>query len=178
VNGNTTTDQLAALRHSFDEAFAVLPPQLREEGLEQLLLIRVAGEALALKTLHVTGLARIGRILPIPSRIPELLGITGIRGTLAPVFDLAALLGFHPGGAQPRWLALTCGETQIALAFDQIEGQIAVSRTSLYEHQASSAREHIKEVARIEHAVHAVADIPAIVEAIRRRAGLINSNKE
>ena len=178
MNGNTaTTDQLAALRHSFDEAFAV-PPQLREEGLEQLLLIRVAGEALALKTLQVTGLARIGRILPIPSRIPELLGITGIRGTLAPVFDLAALLGFHPGGAQPRWLALTCGETQIALAFDQIEGQIAVSRTSLYEHQASSAREHIKEVARMDHAVHAVADIPAIVEAIRRRAGLINSNKE
>jgi hypothetical protein len=30
----------------------------------------------------------------------------------------------------------------------------------------------------MEHAVRAVADIPAIVEAIRRRAGLINSNKE
>lgn len=178
MNGNTAaTDQLAALRRSFDEAFAV-PPRLREQGLEQLLLIRVAGEALALKTLHVTGLVRIGRILPIPSRIPELLGITGIRGTLAPVFDLAALLGFHPGGAQPRWLALTCGETQIALAFDQIEGQIAVSRASFYEHQASATREHIKEVARMEHAVRPVADIPAVVEAIRRRAGLINSDKE
>ncbi len=178
MNGNTaTTDQLAALRHSFDEAFAI-PPQLREEGLEQLLLIRVAGEALALKTLQVTGLARIGRILPIPSRIPELLGITGIRGTLAPVFDLAALLGFHSGGTQPRWLALTRGETQIALVFDQIEGQIAVSRTSLYEHQASSARQHIKEVARMEDEVRAVVDIPAVVEAIRRRAGLIDSDKE
>lgn len=101
MNGNTAaTDQLAALRRSFDEAFAV-PPRLREEGLEHLLLIRVAGEALALKTLHVTGLVRIGRILPIPSRIPELLGITGIRGTLVPVFDLAALLGFHPGERNP-----------------------------------------------------------------------------
>jgi len=176
VNGymGSTADQLAALRSSFDEGFAV-PPKVREEGIEPLILVRVAGEALALKSIHITGLARIGRILPIPSPISELLGISGIRGVLAPVFDLAALLGFHPGGAQPLWLALTRGETQIALAFEEIEGHVAVSRASFYEDLASPARGHIRETARIDRAVRGVADIPGIVEAVRRRAGLVNS---
>jgi chemotaxis signal transduction protein len=165
------------MRISFDESFASAP-RLRGEGLEPLLRIRAGEEALALRSIHITGLLRIGRVLPVPSRIPELLGITGIRGTLVPVFDLAALLGLRSGGAQPRWLALTRGETPVALAFDQIDGQIEVSRANIYEHQASPSREHIKEVAHIGPAAHDVVDIPAVVETIRQRAGLISTDKE
>ncbi|HUQ94027.1 MAG TPA: chemotaxis protein CheW [Bryobacteraceae bacterium] len=168
--------RLAAMRRAFDGAFAA-PARLHEADLEPLLLIRAGGEALALRSLHIARLARTGRILPVPSRIPELLGITGIRGTLTAVFDLAALLGFSSGGAQPLWLALTRDETPVALAFDQVEGQIAAPRTSLYE-QPSAACEHIRQVAHIEPTARAVADIPAIVETLRRRAGLINPDKE
>ena len=168
---------LAALRHCFDEAFAT-PARLRDESLEPLLLIRAGGEAVALRSLHITGLARTGPIAPVPSRIPELLGITGIRGALVPVFDLAALLGFPLSGAQLRWLAFTGGETPVALAFDQIEGQAAVAGADIYNHQASAARALLKESARIEFNPRAVVDIPAVVETIRRRAGLIKPDKE
>ncbi len=171
------TERLAALRRAFDEGFAA-PPQAPEESIESLLLIRVGGEALALRSVHITGLARIGRILPVPSRVPELLGIAGIRGALAPVFDLAALLGFPRGVAQPRWLALTRGETPAALALDQVEGQIKVARAALYGDQASPTRTYIREVARIGSALRAVADIPAVLEAISRRTGLIGPDRE
>lgn len=170
---------LLALRRSFEEGFASLPrPQA--EGVESLILIRIAGEAFTVRRLQTAGLARNAQILRVPSRIPELLGVTAIRGTLAPVFDLAALLGLPSGGVQPaaqtRCLALNRGEPLVAFAFDEIEGQAEISCADFFDYQESPARACIRQLVRIEDTVRVVADIPALVEAIRQRAGLINAD--
>jgi purine-binding chemotaxis protein CheW len=176
VNG-VVTGQLSALHRAFDESFAVLPPP-KSEDLESILLIRAGGEPVVLRSLAIDGLAKSGRVLPVPGRVPELMGITGIRAALAPVFSLAALLGFASGRAECRWLALTRGETPLALAFDAIEGQIVLPRADFHDCRDSSSREHIKQLVRIDSTLWPVADVAAIVETIRGRAGLIDADKE
>ena len=171
------TERLAELRGGFDAAFAAPPPRHAEDS-EALILIQAAGEALALNTRHIAGLARWRLILPVPSRIPELLGIAGIRGTLTPVYDLAALLGFPSQRPEPRWLALTGQEMAAALAFNEFEGQVDVPRTCLYVDRASPAGRHMGTMARIGSSVRAVIDVPAILDAIRRQAGLTETDKE
>lgn len=176
------TDRLKALRRSFDEAFAV-PPRLDAEGRESMLLIRAAGEALAFRSLDIAVLARMERLLRVPSRIPELLGVAANRSNLVPVFSLAALLGLDAGSGQTKWIAVARGEPVIALAFDQIEAQADVRHGTLRHRNASADQscpgsEYIQQLLRIGSVLRAVPDIPAIAEAIRRRAGLINQEKE
>ena len=65
--------QLAELRRTFDRTFAA-PPAAKAETSERLIAVRVAGESFMLRADHTTGLFKASRIVPLPSRIPELLG--------------------------------------------------------------------------------------------------------
>lgn len=177
-HSNSAVEAVAALRLAFDETFAQPIHHPDKENLEAMLLIRAAGEAFALRSLQIGRLARIGLVVPIPSRIRELLGICAIRGTLTPVFDLAALLGFDAGNARPSWTVLTRGDSPVAFAFDQFEGQVEIRRNSLHRHQDMQARPHVSEVLRIDGGIRDVIDIPALLETIRQRARVINPEKE
>lgn len=171
------TEQLVAMRGAFDESFAA-PLQLEEEALERLLLIRVAGEAFAIRNVQIARLARMEKLLRVPSRLPELMGIAGIRSTLVAVFDLASLLGLDSGAAS-GWLALTPGETPVALAFQHVDGHVSIPRTSLYpSHESSVTGPYVMEAVRIGQVVRGLINVPTIVESIQRRAGVVNSNGE
>lgn len=113
-----------ALRDEFDRAFAQ-PPRAPEAGVQQLLAIRAGGQPYALRLAAIRGLHVDRRVLSLPSRLPELLGLTGVRGQAVPVFDLAALLGLPPQRA-PRWLALAAGRHSAAFAFEQFDAYHAV----------------------------------------------------
>jgi chemotaxis signal transduction protein len=167
----------ADLRLEFDNTFAAPPPGPAEDR-ESLITLRVAGEALAVRTRHITGVAKRRRIMPVPSRVPGLLGITAIRGALLPVYDLAVLLGLPAAASEGSWLILTNPETPIGLIFDEFEGQIEIERACLYESESSRAREHLRLVARIGAAHRAVIDMPGIVEEIRKTAGALQPLKE
>ena len=168
---------VADLRRDFDNTFAA-PPAGPGEDRESLISLRVTGEALAVRTLHVTGVAKRGRILPVPTSVPGLLGITAIRGTLLPVYDLAALLGLPAAAAEGAWLILTNPKTPIGLIFDEFEGQMEIARACLYESDGSDARKHLPVIARIGAANRAVIDIPGIVAEIRKTAGVLEPMKE
>jgi len=165
------------LRREFDRSFQA-PPGATEENHESLVTIRVAGEALAVRTRDITEVARHTRIVPVPTRVPGLLGITAIRGALFPVYDLAALLGFPPAAGLGSWLMLTNRETPVGLAFDELEARVEISRACLYGGEPSLARAHLRLVARLEAGHRAVVDIPGIVEQIRKTAGVLEPVKE
>ena len=167
---------VAELRLEFDNAFAASPAGAGEVR-ESLIALRVAGEALAVKTLHITGVTKGRRIVPVPSRVPGLLGLTALRGAVLPVYDLAALLGL-PAAGEGSWLLLTTPETPIGLTFDEFEGQIEIERACLYESDSSGSRKHLRLIAKVGAAHRAVIDIPGIVEEIRKTAGLMDPVKE
>jgi purine-binding chemotaxis protein CheW len=164
---------LAQLRSAFDETFA-LPWRRRQEP-GSVIQIRVGSEVFAIRTGHIAGLVKSGKIVPLPSRIPELLGVAALRGSLIPVYDLAALLGMPPVVNAPSWLALVPCDAPIGLAFDGFEGQQVPEWLG---EEKGVAREHVRQLVRIGSAVRAVLDIPGLAEAIRKRAGIKEPAKE
>jgi len=168
---------VAELRLEFDGAFAA-PLRSASEGRESLIAVRVAGESLAVRTLHITGVVKRKRILPVPTRVPSLLGITAVRGALFPVYDLAALLELPASGGEGLWLMLINPEAPIGLVFDELEGQMEIERACLYASDSSGSRKHRRQMAKMGSAHRAVIDIPGIVAEIRKIAGVLEPAKE
>lgn len=163
------SEKAAELRRAFDEARAI-PFSERAEQAENLLAIRISGDAYAIKVSEIAGLATGRKIIPLPGPIPELLGLAGIRGKLVPVYNLTALLGYSSDAEQPGWLALCGTEECFALAFHEFEGYLRVARGELYPvEQKDAARIHVKEVARGPGAVWAVVSIALLRESIQER---------
>jgi purine-binding chemotaxis protein CheW len=111
---------------------------------------------------------KAGQVTALPSRIPELLGLTALRGSLIPVFNLATLLGMPPGVSRPSWLVLVACDTIIGLACDGFEGR----QTPEWLGEDRAAQPHVLQLVRTGTGVRAVLDIPGLAQAIRTRAGL------
>jgi len=164
-------NKAAEMRRLFDCSFAT-PRQHHVQEQEQMLAITLAGECFAVRLREISGLAvSKGTILPVPSRVPELLGITGIRGTVVPVFGLATLLGLSSAAGQPRWL-IFCGgkQTPIALAFDELESHFEVSTTEIYPRQADLVRRYVHETARDGSRLRGVIDVTRLMEFVKTRS--------
>jgi purine-binding chemotaxis protein CheW len=109
----------ADLREAFDRSFAAPPPPAAPPQLD-LLAIRCADHGFALPLSEVLAVYAERKIVAVPSPVPELLGLVGVRGLIAPVYDLRSLLGYGPGAA-PRWLALVRAPEPFALGFELFE---------------------------------------------------------
>ena len=153
-----------ALREAFDAAF-VEPPSAGPRPDELPLLVLRAGAArVAVRVLETGGLVAPGRIEPVPSGRRELLGVTGVRGALLPVYGLARLLGIEDAGEVLRWLLLAGGEARVGLAFGALEGYRRVARAAV--EPAGAAAGAVREVVQIEGASLPVVSIPALVRQI------------
>ncbi len=163
---------VADLRNTFDRSYSLPPSSPGSEQIENLLAIRLAGNPYAIRVTEITGLANDRKTVALPSPIPELLGVAGIRGGLVPIYSLAALLGYARDVAQARWLALCGNEDQIGLGFSNLEGYLRVPAAQVYAApQENITRGHVKDVARVGDIVRAVLSIPSLVEMIQRRCG-------
>jgi chemotaxis signal transduction protein len=167
-------DRVMDLRRAFDQTFGLPAGDTAPES-DDLLAIRVAGDAYGLRIRDLSTLAPIGRVVPFPSRRPALLGLTGIRGNLTPVYSLASLLGYDLGCSSPRWLAVASVPDAMALAFDDLEGFLRLSRSEIY---ASAPREHVKEMVRMGDTTRMLIDTRALLAALKMHAGPSSATKE
>ena len=119
----------AAMRRLFDDGFAAAAAS-GPESLEDLLAIRVGSDPYALRLSEIAGLHVGVKIVPVPSPAAQLLGIVGIRGIMAPVYDLAALLRYPPA-PNPRWFILARAPQPVGFAFETFESHLRVSQSSL-----------------------------------------------
>jgi chemotaxis signal transduction protein len=108
-----------SLGREFDGAFA-LPPSTADSDRVELLVIRVGNDRHAIRIEEIAGLHADRRTTRVPGPLPELLGVTGLRGAIIPVYDLRLLLGY-PAGPPPRWMVVARAAA-VGLAFDQLEG--------------------------------------------------------
>jgi purine-binding chemotaxis protein CheW len=165
------------LRRAFDEAF-VRPPAPVVGGTEEILLVRVGGDPYALRSRSMTGLVADKRIVPVPSRRPELLGVAGTRGNLVPVYSLTNLLGYGGPGASCRWVALSGDSTPIGLAFQGFDGFVRVDAKDVYAAEGGQVRRHVREVVHVADAVRPLVDVPSILQSLTLRTGASGSIKE
>jgi purine-binding chemotaxis protein CheW len=171
-DGDSVRAAAERLRQEFDRAFAQ-PLGAVEEAWDTLLAIRVREDPFALRLSEIAGLFVDRPVTPIPTPFPDLLGVTGFRGTVIPVFDLGALLGY-PAAAAPRWLTLSAGASPVALAFDGFEGTqriVDAPEQDIPRSGSDGAGRHVRGVA---HAgggrPRPVVDIPSILDAIDHRS--------
>jgi chemotaxis signal transduction protein len=168
--GSKLENKIAEMRQRFDQSFALA---LTEQAIkpEPMLAITVEGEPFALRVHEISGLAvSEEKIVPVPSRAPELLGLTGIRGKVVPVFSLVRLLGFDSERSEARWLVF-CGDRQtpIALAFEAMERLFEVPSTAIFARQEASGHRYVNATVGEGKTLRGVISIPALVEYIETR---------
>jgi chemotaxis signal transduction protein len=134
----------ATLRRLFDASFAA-PISSQSERYDTLLAIRVGAQRYGLRLAEIGGLHVDLKIVAVPSPAQQLLGVVGIRGTMAPIYDLAALLGYPPASA-PRWIVLAHGPRAVGFSFDAFESQFKVSATSSADgdNEKVASRQHLR----------------------------------
>lgn len=162
--------KVVELRCAFDQSRAAPFSSGSEEHTEDLLTIRVSRDAYAVKVSEITGLVTGKTVVGLPSPIPELLGLVGIRGALIPAYSLGGLLGYAAEVEQGRWLALCEADDSFALAFSSFEGYVRVPREELYSAEAKDgARTHIKQAVRAAGIIRGIVSVPSVLEAITKR---------
>jgi chemotaxis signal transduction protein len=158
------------LRNTFDHARAIPFVSDAVEQIENLLAIRVCGDAFAIRLSEISGLATDRKLVAFPSPIPELLGVAAIRGRLVPVYSLAALLGYNGHSSQGRWLMLCGTEEPVGLAINDFEGYVRVPLAQIYTaEQKDEASTHVRHVVRAADIVRGVVSIPLLIEVIQKR---------
>lgn len=161
------------LKRAFDGSFASAPER-RDADTEDFLAIRLGGDPYALRLREISGLFADRRISPLPSGLAELLGIAGFRGTILPVYDLRALLGY-PASSTPRWL-VTSADKPLSFAFDAFEGHMRLERSVIVQH-ADARRTHVRELARGELA-RPIIRLVSVLETVEQRSLEVNKNRE
>jgi len=164
------------LRREFDAAFA-RPAREVARDTEDLLEIRVAGSAYALRVAELAGVSAGHRITAVPSTQPALLGLVGIRGVLVPVFDLARLLGESALEEAPRWVALSQGDSPVGLAFASVEGHLPVGPSAL---QASAGGDYalVEQLVRTEAGLRPIVSVGKVLSLLRSGTGADAPEKE
>jgi purine-binding chemotaxis protein CheW len=155
---------LDELRREFDEAFARAPslPGVAG-GAHNMLAVRVGGEPFAIPVAQIEGMFADRRVVPLPTPLPELLGVANFRGRVAPVYDLAAFLLGSAARGPLRWLVLVRGRAAFGLAFDAFEGQLSVPPESL------STGAPGREAVCLDGTVRSVVHLPSVAQEIQKR---------
>jgi len=180
------SDAAQVLRREFDLSFA-RAARAEAAAMQHLLAVRIGGDPYAIGLDEIAGLFSGREIVPLPTPLPELLGLAGFRGQVAPVYDLAALLGYARR-QEPRWLVLVRHLHPVALAFDAFEAQLVASPEQIVPIADAPRRNHSPQTAALpasiahavrgEHGVHPIVRLPAVVEDIQRRVDLARYTKE
>jgi chemotaxis signal transduction protein len=160
------------LRRLFDEGFAAAATA-EFARLEGLLAIRLGSDPYALRLSEIAGLHAGVKIVPVPSANAQLLGIVGLRGVMAPIYDLAALLGYAPA-ANPRWMVLARMSHPVGFAFETFESHLRVPETSLANDESGAnagdggqhARRHAGGAVRAAGALRPIIRMASVVELI------------
>lgn len=159
-----------ALRAEFDAGFG-RPARVQDADAVPLLAIRVAGAPMAVRALETVGLMAVRPIVPVPGRRAELLGVSGVRGALVPVYSLARLLG-RADDDPPRWLLLaaTARGERVGLAVATFERHLLHPAGDLRPATGAGAGEaHAPELLVADGKARPVLSIPSLLRKITGR---------
>ena len=164
-------DGVARLRREFDGAFAE-PVAVQADDYERFLRIAVSDGAYAVRLREIEGLFADRAIVAAPSPLPDLLGLTSIRGRLLPVYALSVILGVE-GHGTPRWLVVAEGFAA-AFAFDTMSGHVRARPTDLLASETGEGALCPKTLLAPGERL-GVISIPAVVRRLESRVALRRS---
>lgn len=162
----TLSERARQLRAELDASFARPREQARPQ-LVDLLAIRVGDVPFALRLAETDAVLADRPITRLPSPVSELLGLCAIRGAIAPVYDLAALLGRAVERRHtPRWLVLVKHRELLALAFDALDGQVVVPAAEIAAPAGGAAHDG---TVLVQDVLRPLIRIASVLDAIEQR---------
>jgi len=169
VSDRDGSARAAELRREFDRAFAEPARAEAVEAPVPLLALRAGADSCLVRLSDMQGLLARPTIVPLPGPLPELLGLTGVRGALLPVFSLAALRGQAAGGAVPPWMIVVEADGPVGLAFEEMLGYVTLKRSEVASlPRGSGAAE--TQAARVGDTLRPLIDVSSLVAELKRRA--------
>lgn len=150
------------LREAFDAGFAGAVRQ-SDPTLRDFLCIRVAGEPSAIALADVASLHADLRIVALPTRAPELLGVAAIRAAIVPIYDLGVAFGSASTGAIRWTVVIRSGAA--GFAFDGFDGYIRVPAQAI----AAAHRAHTRGLFLLGEQPRAVVDLGSVLTSIETR---------
>jgi hypothetical protein len=160
-----TLNRVRALRDAFDSSFAQTP-HANGQREEDLLAFTIGTDRFAMKVSEIGSLHARSTITPLPSAVPELLGLVGLRGVVLPAYDLHALLGY-PNVTAPGWLVQV--QSRVVLAFQTFDGHVRVGGGAITACAAmpeSPRQLPIRELVRAADGTRPIIHLPSLVDAI------------
>jgi chemotaxis signal transduction protein len=160
-------NRAAELRLAFDRAFAA-PPRPDAPATEDFLAIVVGSTAYAIRCAEISGLIADKKITRTPTSAATLHGMGGFRGTILPVYSLAALLG-HALPAPPRWTVIAAS-MPVALAFEALDGNLRVEREAILSREGDEpGRKYVRDFVPAQGRMRPILHLPSILETIGKR---------
>jgi purine-binding chemotaxis protein CheW len=160
-------DRAESLRQAFDRAFAE-PRGEPARPTENLLAISIGSEPYALRLSEIAGLFVDRKVTRLPGGDTALLGLSGFRGAIVPVYDLHALLG-RPAVEASRWLAIAAG-APVALAFETLAGHLRVAPEAILPREADAqSMGLVREFVSTDGPVRPVVHLAAVIDAILKQ---------
>jgi chemotaxis signal transduction protein len=176
VDGARLHQRAAELRRAFDADFA-RPLTSESTVFVDLVAIRVGDASYALRLSEISGLFASRKIEWLPTSVPGLLGLTGLRGALLPVYDLGSLLGAPPGPSDSHWIVVTADKT-VGLVFDDCEGHQRVPREDIFSKESNGRERHVREVVRLRGTTRPMVSVASVLAEIVRRVTSTAPRKE
>jgi purine-binding chemotaxis protein CheW len=111
------------------DPFGRLGGQRSEDDEQKLIVFQIAEIRCGLGIMTAREIVNPGRIVPIPTAPPFVLGAADHRRSLVPVIDLRRRLGL-PLSVSPRskWIIAMCGGRDVALVVDVVTGVTTVGK--------------------------------------------------
>lgn len=162
-----TVDRVRALREDFDRSFS-LPHQEGRRDLENYIAVRVSGDAYLMRLEDIGALAARRTVVPVPSRRPEFLGMTGHRGAPVALFSLAMLLGYGRAAALPRWFIVLRGAGGLGLGFDEYQGHVPVAGSDVCPVGEGARRPFVTRAAGTGGVVRPIVDLPGVLATLKQ----------
>lgn len=162
------------LRGEFDRAFAT--PHGAAASTLDFLTVKIGGDPYALRLSQVSGLFTDRRVTPLPSLVPGLLGLVGLRNVVAPVYDLRSLLGY-PAGDASRFLVAVRSEETVAFSFDDFEAHVRVALDAISSAERTSGREYLGATLSLDSGPRPIVELSTIVASLVQRAADASSKE-
>jgi len=165
------------LRRAFDASFAT-PMESAELDEEAFVAIGVADTPYAVRLSQIRGIHAEKTLVRLPSPLPSLLGVTGIRSDVIPVYGIRSFLAHPIETEAPRWLLLAGSAETVALAFDRFEGHLRVPRANVADVRGDASTSHVRKVVALADTKRPLIDVESIVSEIRRQVAAAGLDKE
>lgn len=133
------------------------------------------GQSFSINITHVREIRRWSPVTPLPNAPLEVLGVMNLRGSVIPIYDLAARFGLPPTQESPRNVIVVAmhGSQTVGLLVEAVSEILSVPRDRIQDTpdiRSENARQSITGVITIEDGMTRVIDLGAVIQTRAKAA--------